>query len=67
LDETYDRGDADLIHGGSLTVYRPFSAYSESGAIGDPSLATATKGEAILDGLAEELATCLTAIHTHNR
>jgi len=67
LDEVYDRGDTDLLHPGPLSVYRPFNEYSESGAIGDPSLATAAKGEAIFEGLTEELASCLIEIHTQNQ
>jgi len=66
LDEPYDLGDEDLHQGGSLAVYREFEEYSSAGAIGDPTLASAEKGEAILDGLAEELATLCLEIHDRN-
>ncbi|MGA9401434.1 creatininase family protein [Haladaptatus sp.] len=56
LDEPYDRGIQDLHVGGPLSTYRPFEEYSDSGAIGDPKLATAEKGEELLDRLTEEVA-----------
>ncbi len=56
LDEPYDRGTQDLLVGGPLSTYRPFEEYSDSGAIGDPKLATAEKGEELLDRLANEVA-----------
>lgn len=67
MDEPYDLGLDDLFAGGPLSVYRSFDAYSESGAIGNPDLATAEKGAGLLDGIAEELAVLLTAVHEHNR
>lgn len=65
-DEQYDLGPKDLLEGGPLSVYRAFDEYSESGAIGDPSLATAEKGAVIFDGLRDELASLLTDIHDAN-
>ncbi len=59
LDEPYERGVQDLLVGGPLSTYRPFEEYSESGAIGDPKLATAEKGEELLDQLANEIADVL--------
>ncbi len=59
LDEPYDRGTQDLLVGGTLSTYRPFEEYSESGAIGDPSLATAEKGAELFDRLGDELADVL--------
>lgn len=56
LDEPYDRGTKDLLIGGSVSTYRPFEEYSSTGAIGDPSLATATKGADLFDRLGDELA-----------
>jgi creatinine amidohydrolase len=55
-DEPYDLGGKDLLEGGPLAVYRGFEEYSATGAIGDPSLASAEKGRVILERLAEELA-----------
>jgi creatinine amidohydrolase len=66
LDEPYDLGDRDLLDGGPLSVYRPFEEYSESGAIGDPSLASAEKGAVVYDGLRDELAELLVGVHERN-
>ncbi|GAA5065605.1 creatininase family protein [Haladaptatus pallidirubidus] len=59
----YDTEGRDLFDNGALSVYRPFTEYSESGAIGEPHLATADKGERLYDGLGEELAKLLEQIH----
>lgn len=66
-DEPYDLGGKDLLEGGPLSVYREFEEYSESGAIGDPTLASAEKGEAILNEIADALAGLLADIHDRNR
>lgn len=66
-EEPYERGSKDLLEGGPLSVYRTFDEYSESGAIGDPGLASAEKGEAIYERLGDELEAVLRAIHEHNR
>lgn len=67
MDDPYALTLDDMFEGGPLSVYRSFSAYSESGVIGDPGLASAEKGEAILDGLTSELAILLEAIHEETR
>lgn len=67
LNDPYDLRRQDLFEGGPLSVYRSFREYSESGAVGDPDLATAEKGRALSDRLGEELAVLLTAIHEQNR
>lgn len=61
---TYDTEGRDLFDNGALSVYRPFTEYSESGAVGDPHLATADKGQRFYDGLGKELAKLLEQIHT---
>lgn len=66
-DEPYEKAGDDLLEGGPLSVHRPFTAYSETGAIGDPDLASAEKGETLYDLLGEELAAVLQAIHEQNR
>jgi creatinine amidohydrolase len=48
-------------------VYRTFEEYSASGAIGDPHLASAAKGERIFELLGDELETLLESIHDQNR
>jgi len=67
LDEPYDLGGRDLIEGGPLAVYRAFEEYSASGAIGDPSLASAEKGETLFDGLTDALATLCREVHDRNQ
>lgn len=67
LDEPYDLALSDLVHGGPLGIYRPFTAYTESGAIGDPTLATAEKGRKLLDALGDALGDLLGEIHERNR
>ncbi|WP_440009140.1 creatininase family protein [Halomicrococcus sp. SG-WS-1] len=62
-DEPYERASVDLVEGGSLSVYRPFTAYSSSGVIGDPELASAEKGAQIFDQLCEALADIIQEIH----
>ena len=65
-DDPYDWVGGDLLDGGSLSVYRPFSSYSESGAIGAPELASAGKGERIFEVVTTELAAVLVAVHEHD-
>lgn len=65
-DEHYDLGGQDLLVGGPLSVYRSFDEYSESGAIGDPSLATADKGKRLFERLLDRLADVLVDIHEKN-
>lgn len=67
LEEPYDLGDRDLVDPGPLSVYRPFEAYSDSGAIGDPSAATATKGATLYDAITDELAALFDEISRRNR
>ena len=65
-EEPYERGGQDLHDSGVLGVYRTFDEYSASGAIGDPALADAEKGEAIYELLGDELAEVLRRIHERN-
>lgn len=67
LAEPYEQGTQDLVVGGPLSTYRPFREYSESGAIGDPSEASAEKGAEIYDRLGDELEALLRQMHQHNR
>lgn len=66
LEESYDRGMKDLVEGGPLSVYRTFEEYSESGAIGDPHLASAEKGGRIYELLGDEMEDLLLEIHEQN-
>lgn len=67
LDDPYDLRRQDLFKGGPLSVYRPFREYSDSGAIGDPGLASAEKGAELYDRIGDELSILLEAMHEHNR
>lgn len=66
LEEPYDESLDDMFAGGPLEVYRGFESYSDSGAIGDPGLASAEKGRELAEGLAEKLASMLESIHNRN-
>lgn len=66
LDDPYDLRRRDLFLGGPLTVYRSFEEYSDSGAIGDPDLASAEKGAHLFERIGEELAALLRDVHEQN-
>ncbi|WP_254273527.1 creatininase family protein [Haloarcula marina] len=66
MDEHYEWGGQDLLDGGNVAVYRSFDAYSESGAIGTPTAASAETGERIRSIIGEELAALLVAVHENN-
>lgn len=59
----YAHGETDLMDRGSLTHYTDFGDFSDTGAVGEPELATAEKGERIYDSLGDELASLLEEIH----
>lgn len=67
LDEPYDQGLDDMFQGGPLGIYRRFEAYSDSGAIGAPELASAEKGEELATGLITSLGSIITEIHERHR
>jgi len=67
MDEPYDQSVQDLLVSGPLSVYRGFDEYSDSGAIGDPSLSTSDQGASLLERLGDELEDLLREIHANNR
>lgn len=67
LEDPYELRRKDLFKGGPLSIYRSFSEYSDSGAIGDPDLATVDKGAEIYKRLGDELEAVLVAMHEHNQ
>ena len=67
MDEPYEWGTRDLLAGGPLATYRPFTEYTESGAIGEPGLASAEKGAEIYRRLGDELERLLAQVHERNR
>lgn len=66
-DAPYELGKHDAFENGPLSAYRPFTEYTDTGPIGDPSLASAEKGEEIFDRLSDELAELLVEIHERHR
>lgn len=66
LDEPYSQGTQDLVVSGPLSTYRSFEFFSDSGAIGDPTAASAEKGEAILELLTDELEALAREIYSAN-
>lgn len=67
MDEPYELASGDLTESGVLSTYRPFTAYSDSGAIGDPALATADKGERLYTAIGNAVGGLLEEIHDQNK
>lgn len=67
MDEPYERAAGDMFDEGPLSVYRSFAEYSASGAVGEPHLASAEKGERIFESLGDELESLLREVHERNR
>ena len=61
--DPYDHTADEMFDSGPLGVYRPFEEYSETGAIGDPSLASAEKGAELFERILDELEVVLTQLH----
>lgn len=59
----YDLLLEDLFGSGSLSAYSTFADHSETGVMGDPSAASAEKGEVIFERIGEELGILLEAVH----
>lgn len=62
----YDLALKDLVVPGPLAEYRSMDYYTDTGVAGDPSLASAEKGEVIYDLLGDELAGLLREISVNN-
>lgn len=62
-EKPYEGESEDLMDSGYLSAGRPFSAYTESGALGRPELATAEKGEAFFEGFRDGFADLLREVH----
>jgi len=62
-EQSFTHGSADMFDTGPLTTYGSFDEYSDSGAIGDSTVASAEKGEEIFKRLGDEMATILKEIH----
>lgn len=64
LDESYTFGIDDLVEGGEAKIHRNFDFYSDSGAVGDPSVSSAEKGAVLFERLTERMADLLLEVHT---
>jgi creatinine amidohydrolase len=62
-EKPYEGESEDLTESGYLASGRPFSSYTESGAVGRPELATAEKGEAFFEGFRDAFAGLLEEVH----
>jgi creatinine amidohydrolase len=62
-DEPHEHAKQDMFDTGPLSVYRSFDEYTDTGVIGDPTLASAEKGEALYDGLVTEIGEIIRSIH----
>ena len=66
-EEPYERAKTDMFDSDPLMIYRSFEEHSDSGAVGDPQLASAEKGEQIYKRLGDEMEELLIEIHEQNR
>ncbi|WP_331232403.1 creatininase family protein [Natronorarus salvus] len=66
-EEPYANTATGLLDAGSVSVYRTFDEYTESGTLGDPSAATAEAGDRALELVGDEIATILRSIHEYVR
>lgn len=64
--EYTDEG-VDLHVGGPLSIHRFYDEKADSGALGDPSLGTAEKGEEMYERLGEDVERVFRELHEHNR
>lgn len=61
--EHYSHTSREMFDGGQLSPYRSFAEMSETGELGDPTLASAEKGEELIANLVAELAIIVREIH----
>lgn len=66
-DSPYDRARDDLSHPGPLAAYADFDAYSDTGSVGEPELATPEKGERFFEVFVDEVADVLRRLHGQAR
>jgi creatinine amidohydrolase len=62
----YDEAKQDMFEGGPLAIGEPYDRKTTTGAVGDPTAATAEKGELIYEELGNQLQDLLTRIHDQN-
>lgn len=59
----YDLLLEDLFGGGPLGMYSTFADHTETGVMGDPTVASAEKGETIFEHIGEEMKAMLEDVH----
>jgi len=62
-EEPYDRVGTDLLASGPLSIYRSFDEYTETGNVGDPTQASAEKGQQLLKYFEEQISEILLQVH----
>ena len=66
-EDSYDHASPEMFDGGPLGVYRSFEEYSATGEIGDPTLASAEKGEELFERLLDELEVILRQLYEQSQ
>ena len=66
-ERTYDLLLEDLFGSGPLGAYSTFADHTETGIMGDPTVATADKGERIFEHICDEMETLLREMHREIR
>jgi creatinine amidohydrolase len=62
-DEPHEYGVHDMFTGGPLSRYRPFTEYTDSGVVGDPTAASADTGRTLFEYVVAELADVISEFH----
>jgi len=62
-DPPYEESADDLAGAGSVSAFRSFTYFSDSGAVGAPELASREKGERLYDAFVGDIAAVLTEVH----
>ncbi|MFB6149423.1 MAG: creatininase family protein, partial [Halobacteriales archaeon] len=65
--KTYKGESKDLFDSGYHSVHQPFDAYTETGAVGQPELATEAKGAELFDRLGDAFRELVVSLHENNR
>jgi creatinine amidohydrolase len=61
----YEYASAELLEPGPLVTYSSFEEYSDSGTLGDPTHASAEKGERLYEAYCDEVGSILLDVHDH--
>lgn len=66
-EEPHVHGVHDMFAAGPLSRYRPFTEYTDSGVVGDPTAASADAGRTLFEHVVAELADVITEFHEIQR